>query len=281
MSKSSLKRIHDAFDALTYSEKLVASYIMNNAAQVKSISIQNLAELLNVSTSTVFNLVKKLGYSGFSEFKIDLASESAVFEKAILPMKAENRSNAELFERLVSMNIQSFAYMRDNFDVDLFSEVVEKIATARRVVLFGLGGSGALCYNTFNYLLRTGIDCHFSTDYHLQLFQTTTLGVGDVAVVYSITGVNKDILSLVDRIHETGASIIGISNFNGTPFAKSVDHILYIVNENQRFEDKKYILAAAHMCLAEALYHAVSRRLGKTAQAISEKAEEIFDAFSF
>ena len=38
----------------------------------KTITIQYLADILNVSTTTIYRMVKKLGYPSFKEFSYDL-----------------------------------------------------------------------------------------------------------------------------------------------------------------------------------------------------------------
>lgn len=61
---------------LSAKELEVAEYIIAHMQELKNMSIQALAELNQVSTSTILRLCNKLGYRGFSDFKIDLISST-------------------------------------------------------------------------------------------------------------------------------------------------------------------------------------------------------------
>ncbi|WP_392559197.1 MurR/RpiR family transcriptional regulator [Orbus mooreae] len=61
---------------LSAKELDVAEYILAHTQELKNISIQALAEINHVSTSTILRLCNKLGYRGFSDFKIDLIASS-------------------------------------------------------------------------------------------------------------------------------------------------------------------------------------------------------------
>lgn len=45
-----------------------------NVSDVSEMSITELSDLANVSTTTIFRTVKKLGFNGFSEYKFNLIS---------------------------------------------------------------------------------------------------------------------------------------------------------------------------------------------------------------
>lgn len=50
-------------------DKEIIAYMLNNPEQIKKLSITELADITFTSKSTVLRLVKKLGFSGYSEFK--------------------------------------------------------------------------------------------------------------------------------------------------------------------------------------------------------------------
>ena len=55
---------------LTSTEQGIVNYILTNPEELEKISSRQLAELTYTSPATVVRICQKLGFSGYSEFKI-------------------------------------------------------------------------------------------------------------------------------------------------------------------------------------------------------------------
>ena len=55
-------------NSLSNTEKQIFNFVVRNMHLVKNMSIRDLAAACFVSTTTLFRFVKKLGFSGYSEF---------------------------------------------------------------------------------------------------------------------------------------------------------------------------------------------------------------------
>ena len=66
-----------AYQSLSPAERRVADYVLENPEEASHMTIDCLAANAGVSLPSVTRLTKKLGYSGFSEFKIALAGSVA------------------------------------------------------------------------------------------------------------------------------------------------------------------------------------------------------------
>ncbi|HFI0646584.1 TPA: MurR/RpiR family transcriptional regulator [Streptococcus suis] len=53
-------------------DRQIVKYMLNNKEALRDLSITDLADATYTSKSTVLRLVKKLGFSGYSEFKYNL-----------------------------------------------------------------------------------------------------------------------------------------------------------------------------------------------------------------
>lgn len=60
--------------SLSTKELDILQYVHDHSDNISSISIQQFANELNYSTSTILRFCRKLGFSGFSEFKYFLKS---------------------------------------------------------------------------------------------------------------------------------------------------------------------------------------------------------------
>lgn len=63
-------KIKSLYNGLSTKEQNIADYILENPISVAQNSISDLSAELNVAVSTLFQFAKKLGYSGFREFKM-------------------------------------------------------------------------------------------------------------------------------------------------------------------------------------------------------------------
>src|SRR5699024_12184557 len=64
--------ISSYFPSLTKSEQKVAQYVLANPDDIEATSIQELAKKVSVGESTIIRFVRKIGYSGYQEFKLAL-----------------------------------------------------------------------------------------------------------------------------------------------------------------------------------------------------------------
>jgi len=69
-------RIVEKSSDLNPSDKKILNYLLNNAAECSELSLAKLAKKLYVSESAIFRLCKKVGLSGYSELKYELADFS-------------------------------------------------------------------------------------------------------------------------------------------------------------------------------------------------------------
>ena len=62
-------KLTDNFDAFTYSQKTVANYLIDNQDNVAFDTLEDLAEKIGVSTTTVIRFSRVLGYQGYSDMQ--------------------------------------------------------------------------------------------------------------------------------------------------------------------------------------------------------------------
>lgn len=70
-------RVLENSDKFSKSEKEIINYIFSNPEEVRKMSLAKLAKTLYVSESSIFRLCKKIGLSGYSELRFELANLSS------------------------------------------------------------------------------------------------------------------------------------------------------------------------------------------------------------
>ncbi len=75
-------RIQGLRDSVKIAERRLADYILDNSEYVTSLTMEELATRSSSSYATIYRFVKKLGYSGFKDFKSSLIHSVAKNEIA-------------------------------------------------------------------------------------------------------------------------------------------------------------------------------------------------------
>ena len=71
MKESSVQsRISSAYYKLTATERKAADYLMGHLSQAQFLSISELAEACGVAEATISRFCRRLGYGGYSAFKL-------------------------------------------------------------------------------------------------------------------------------------------------------------------------------------------------------------------
>lgn len=74
-------KLEDIINSRSGIEKIVAQTFLDNIANLKQLTLAQLARRSFVSTATIIRFCKSLDFSGFSEFKYSLSNE--YYEKMI------------------------------------------------------------------------------------------------------------------------------------------------------------------------------------------------------
>lgn len=69
-------KVSAAYGKLTHSQKVVANYVDENYEDIAFSTLEELAEKIGVSTTTVIRFARALDYSGFSEMQDSIKRRS-------------------------------------------------------------------------------------------------------------------------------------------------------------------------------------------------------------
>ncbi len=267
--RSCLYEIHARLASLTGKERQVADHVLANPADAVEPSIEELAERIGVSESTLFRFVRKLGYDGYQQFRIALATETVeprrmVYEAA-LPSKAEEvRESGSLpaADIVFRTNIEALERTLRHLDRAALDRAADLIAARRSVLLLGLGGSAVVALDAFHKLLRSGVQCRFAEDYHLQLMLASQAREGDLALLVSHTGANKDALALAEELKREGATLLVLTSYPRSPLARMADILLLSSAPVSTVASEAFSARIAQLSIIDALYVGVMERLG-------------------
>jgi len=248
-----------SYSTLSEAEQKIVDYLLSNPDMVIYLSVKELAERIGVSVATIVRTSKKLGYKGFSDLKINLAQENAttigVLHREIQEEVNEGDDILTVFDKILNSFVQTLHLTRSIADAAELERAAHAICNARKVVLFGVGGSaGSVAADANHKFMRLGIDSNYYSDTHIQTTQATFLKSGDVAIGISTSGRSRDTREALMTAKSYGATTICITDFSKSTIVKAADIKLYTSSPESKFKRVAQASRIAQLCIIDTLY---------------------------
>jgi len=274
-----LEHISNNYDELTPSQRRVAEYIYNNVNEVFLLNSFQIARTAKVSEATVTRFVSNLGFSGFSEFKREIARQ--VLEDFSTPKRlAESAESLEdrenVFSGILKSDIENIRTLATKISDQLFEEAVDKLCSARSIYVLGLRSSYALAfYLAFD--LRFFLNKVILVKPGIGDIPEQVIGArkGDVLVVISFKRYTRESFDIAEKIRKKGALVLAITNSELSPIAKIADLRLIASTKIPTYIESY----TAPMSLMNALITAIALRKKDKAMSALNKLEIGFEEF--
>ena len=155
-------KISAAYGALTHSQKIVANYVGENYEDIAFSTLEELAEKIGVSTTTVIRFARALDYSGFSEMQDSIKKE--IQTKGSLPDRLERAavsSGNDLLEEAFSTDIKNIQLTLAGLQAGELERAIEMISDARNIYVLGMRSSFSLAHYMVSRLGEIKRNVHF------------------------------------------------------------------------------------------------------------------------
>lgn len=215
---------------MTAAERRIGGLILDDPAGVSQMTISELGARAGTSESTVVRTARTLGYSGYPELRLALAAAGAAaapVDRLTLTGDIKREDSLEsAVEKLVSAESAALRSTFSQIDIGVLQAVVNAVASARRVDIYGVGVSGLVASDLWQKLMRIGRNCHAFDESHLALTSASLLSPGDVAVAISYSGEVVDVLEPARLAKSLGATVVALTSQPRSPLARLADHVL-------------------------------------------------------
>jgi DNA-binding MurR/RpiR family transcriptional regulator len=232
MARDVLSNVRQALPRLSSSEARVAEAIIADPGIVVDLTITDLAQLCGTSLSTVARFCQTLGYSGYREFRMEVASaisrEAAERDRFGLADSdiSPDDAAADVVAKIAFHEVLAIEQTVQGLDVEVLDRVVDAIAGARHVDLYGFGASGLTAQDLQQKLARIGISASCSVDVHLALVTAALRKPGDVAIGISHSGLTSETIHALTVAREAGAMTVALTNSPDSPVTEVADAVL-------------------------------------------------------
>lgn len=203
---------------LTPAEVSIRHYIVENPGSVVNLTIRDLAMVCNVSVASINRLCIKLGFEGYTDFKVSYIKEYKDVER----MQAFNRpipfdqnsTYRDVVEYIPYVYEKTINYMKMSMDPDVMMRCISLMRDAH-IMVFGTGLNKSLA-DIFVYKVQElGIECSAHDSLHFQFVEALKHRKRKVfAILITHSGVNKIIVTVAKRLYQNKIPNLLISGVN-------------------------------------------------------------------
>ncbi len=209
--------IESFYPSLSKQEKKVASYILEEKGKISYQSLQEIAKRISVGEATIVRFVKKIGFNGFQDLKINIAKE----DFPIIETKYEDY--IDNIQANITSTVANTKLLIDRKQLD---KAIGAIGKAERIFLYGIGSSGIAVEELQNRLLRFGKTTVANRDTHFQVMSAAIMNPKDVAIAVTLSGTTPDMVEILTIAKNSKCKIIVITNHILSPAAQLADYVL-------------------------------------------------------
>jgi len=227
MNGDSIQIITQNYGNLTKNEQIVADYIMTHYTDAIGMSIHELARVSGVSVATPVRLAQHMGFDGYREFRLYLASHGPEHEDLILDIKQASNSVTDAVEKLLCSEIDSIRLTLNELDYEKCTAICGKIKNAEKILFFGLGTSYLVCSDVMHKFQRVGKTSHCCDDASMAAVLISTMGKNDIVIGISHSGETKNTCNILKLAKEQGIFTVAATTFPGSSICEWADIALY------------------------------------------------------
>lgn len=209
---------YDDIQKFNETEIKIYKFIAHNGEKIPYMTIRELADEIQVSTSTILRFCNKLDCDGYKEFKERL--KKYVYQIQEAPPQGDL---AELLHYFKKTNTNSFEQK--------IEEGANFIRKAENVIFIGSGSSGALAKYAARYFSNLG---KFSIGLEDALYPITKDMKSAVVIALSVSGETKGVIELINKFKINKCNILSITNQPNCTISQMSDwNISYDMNVHE------------------------------------------------
>lgn len=223
MKLDTMQRLDENYSEYTETDYKIYSYIRNNTRRIPDLTISELAELSQTSTSAITRFIRKNGYDRFVDFRIDIGkyiSHGTMKEEMLAfegdRLSAVSNSLLEFSSTAIELALQDDNEKRIN-------DFVSLLQTVDLVFVHGTGLSALAAESFYQKALRTGLNVHMVADISTVKYIMQTHQGSACLLSISNSGLSQEVLSLVNYAKKENIKTVSLTRTGKNPISSACD----------------------------------------------------------
>lgn len=248
--------------SLNNTETKIAEHMIELGSEVVNKTLANLADETGLSEATIFKFVKKIGFSGFQNFKISVASNFRTFEERsneliVFSDISETDSPFVIAQKVVHTNVGLLENLIATLDEELLNKALDLLISSETINFFGQGASSIVAYDSYHKFLRTKFHCQYAQDYHIQLTYATKLGPNDCAILFSHSGNTKETIEVAKILYENKVKIIVLTGDPTSELVKLSNAAFVVLSKESAFRSETLTSRLVYLTIIDIIYTSI------------------------
>lgn len=263
--------------AMTPALRKIADYVQDSPEKLLYQTVVEVADGSGSSEASVIRFCRDLGFSGFQDFKLALASDLAASPVGFSPQE-DPSTPEEALEYVTHHARQALEDTRSLLDLRAVSEAVRLVLKARRIDIYGVGASGVTAQDFAYKFLRLGYAAQAYADPHLAAMSAATLGPEALALAVTRSGTTIDTVKALETARRAGAKTLAITARVKSPVARAADVVLVTSVSETPLTGGSVTAKMGQLLVLDLLYTLVALRrkegqgfISRTAAAVSDR----------
>lgn len=271
---------------LTKNQKKIAQYCMDHQYQVCQETLSELAAHVGVTEVTILNFVRKLGYTGFAEFKSNaharIMEQVSLKQSSLSTRMRENgtahqrNSSIEVYMETATEAVKS-TLMKNKMET--YQQAADRIFSARHVLVIGARSCSTEAEHFVRMLSHISNSPRLISDRDISytFLQISGAAPGDVLLLFCKKRYYKMDIALCKLAKEIGVQLILITDSILAPMVPYADLVLLVTASGISFFDSSVGFAV----IREYLLQLIAERAGKQGESRWELVDRYTGDYRF
>lgn len=228
-------------ETFTTNEKRIADYLRMNLEAAVYMTIEELAKETYTSHSAIIRFCKKIGYSGFKEFRFELGREVhqlvAQFNQVIdpnFPFTVDDDAKM-IAKKMADLSIQAIKKAQFQMEDQSLETIATVLNKAERIFLFAKGDSQTTARKFQNKLVKLNKFLILAEEYSDSSWNAANLTENDCAIFISYSGRIHHYERILTYLAHIGAPSLLITGNEQSEMAKKAAMRLVVSQEEYDF----------------------------------------------
>jgi len=268
--------IRTNYHRLSKAQKSVADYILLNSREVLYLSISDLAERCEVSETTIVRFLKKIDYSSYQVFRVEIAQINQETTQDLTSSEITVADSTEtVIDKVLSSTATALSDVRNILSAQAIDQCVGSILRAQRVLVFGVGASFYIGGDLYHKLSRLGIHAATESDDQMIALLSAHTRKSDSLILISHSGESKTILESAQEARRNGAEVCAITSYAHSTLAGLSDWVLLSSSSETKFRPDAMLSRIIQLAIIDVLTISVLLKMGDSAIEAINKSQMV------
>lgn len=180
---------------MTEREKVIADYIVHHCEKVTHMTTRELAKNTYTSATVIVRFVKKLGYQGFQDFKLNLLMDLKASHYQDIELKKED-SLVSIINKVSSLHEKALLETKNQLSLEKLEKVRKAFQQVNQIDIFALDANASIGEYMSHNMMQVGKLSHVYQSID-KILLYSSLVQKSVVIVITRMGMDKHLLKAV------------------------------------------------------------------------------------